>query len=239
MADAQEKIVYTFQNPVRSGFANIIKPRKFNPKPGKEAGDPRYDVSLILAPDSPDLAALKTLVTAEAKKFNPGKRLVTKRLTEEQERDGGFVEIKVPWKDGTKEADFAKENGKDQEFFRGMVVVKASSKFAPQLSYVENGKIVQLENPDLRPTLEKLFYAGAYIAPHVSLHGYKARGRVGESGYEPGGVGLWLDGVHFVKHGTRIGGQRVNAAEVFKAYAGQVSGEDPTGGDALGGDDEI
>ena len=230
MANAKELIVYTFKAPVRAGFANIINPRAFE-QAGKPKGEPRYDATFILAPDSPDLIALKDLVIAEAKLLNPGKRLVARRLTQE-ELDAGAVEISVPWKDGTRLADRAKEAGKDQEFFRGMVAIKASSKYAPLLSGVEGGKIVEYTDPAIRPTLDKLFYAGAYMAPHIGLHSYKARDD------KPGGVGLYRNAVIFIKHGARLGGQRVNAAEVFKGYAGTVSAENP-GSNKDGFDDEI
>jgi hypothetical protein len=230
MANAKELIVYTFKAPIRAGFSNIVSARQFQ-KEGQNKGDPRFDATFLLAPDSPDLIALKDLVIAEAHALNPGKRLVARRLTQE-ELDAGAVEITVPWKDGTHLANKAKEAGKDQEFFRGMVAIKASSKYAPALSGIEGGKIIEYTNPEARATLDKLFYSGAFMIPHVALHSYKARDD------KPGGVGLYLNAVCFIKHGPRLGGQRVNAAEVFKGYAGTVSAEDPGSNDS-GFDDEI
>jgi Enterobacter phage Enc34, ssDNA-binding protein len=216
---AKELVLYTFKNVVRIGFSNIITARQFQDK-GQGKGDPRFDATFILPPDSPDLVTLKDLVIAEAKALNPGKRLIARRLTQD-ELDAGCVEIAVPWKDGTRAADRAKEAGKDQEFFRGMVALKASSKYAPLLSGIEGGKVVEYTNPETRTTLDKLFYSGAYIVPHVALHSYKARDD------KPGGVGLYLNAVCFIKHGPHIGGSRVNAAEVFKGYAGTVTATDP------------
>jgi hypothetical protein len=226
---SKELIAYTFQAPVRAGFANIIASRQFQDK-GKGKGDPRFDASFILEPDSADLKALKDLVIAEAKTLFPGKRLIARRLTQE-ELDAGAVEIAVPWKDGTKAADRAKEDGKDQEFFRGKIIVKASSKYAPALSGIENGKIVEYVNPETRATLDKMFYAGAHLVPHFTLHSYKAKDD------KPGGVGVYLNAVCFIKHGPRLGGSKVNAAEVFKGYAGTVNAADPGSNNEL--DDEI
>lgn len=224
-----EAIVYTFQQPVRSGFCNIIKAKAFT-EAGKAKGDPRFDATFILEQDSPDLKALKDLCITMAKSMNPGKKLVTRRLTQEEFDDGGVVEVAMPWKDGTKAADKAKAAGKDQEFFRGMTTLKAASKYAPALSGIEGGKVIAYDNAETRPTLEKLFYSGAFMAPYVQLHSYPAKDD------KPGGVSLWLNAVCFVKHGARLGGAGVNPAEVFKGYAGTASATDPTGGEM---DDEI
>jgi hypothetical protein len=227
---SKELTTYAFQAPVRAGFANIIAARQFQDK-GKGKGDPRFDATFILEPDSADLKALKDLVITEAKALFPGKRLIARRLTQE-EVDAGCVEIAVPWKDGTKAADRAKEDGKDQEFFRGKIIVKASSKYAPALSGIEGGKIVEYTNPETRATLDKLFYSGAYLVPYLALHSYKARDD------KPGGVGVYLNAICFIKHGPRLGGSKVNAAEVFKGYAGTVSAADPGSNDS-GLDDDI
>lgn len=219
----KELTVYTFKAPARAGFCNLVAARQFQDK-GKGKGDPRFDATFILEPDSEDLKALKDLVIAEAKLLFPGKRLIARRLTQE-ELDAGCVEITVPWKDGTRAADKAKEEGKDQEFFRGKIVLKVSSKYAPALSGIEGGKIVEYTNPETRATLDKLFYAGSHLVPHVALHSYKAKDD------KPGGVGLYINAACFIKNGARLGGQRVNAAEVFKGYAGTTTAADPGSND--------
>lgn len=217
MAEKAEKISYAFQKAARVSFANIVKPRAFKGK-----GEERYSAAFVVAPDSDDLKTLKTLVQTELQKQYPGKRLKNSRLSEEQMASGEWVEINVPWKDGTKEADKAKANGKDQEFYRGQVVIKASSKYPPALSSVAGGKFTDFTDADTRPALEKLFYSGAYVAPAVSLNTYKAS----DDG-KPGGCGLWLDMVCFVKDGPRLGGTRANAAEVFRNHIGHTTDVDP------------
>lgn len=219
---AKEAVVYTFKTPVRAGFLNVINARKFKEN-GKEKGEPRYDASFILAPDSADLAALKSLCVAMAKAQFPNKRLVARRLTQEEVDAGDFVEVNMPWRDGTKDADKAKADSKDQEFARGKIIVKAASKYAPALAGIENGKVVSYTDPSTRATLEKFFYPGAHLVPFVQLHSYPARDQ------KPGGVGLWLNSLCFVKNDARLtGGGGVNAAEVFKQYAGTTSAVDPT-----------
>lgn len=218
-----DAVIYLFKSPIRAGFTNIIKARAYEEN-GKSMGEPRFDATFTLEPDSADLKQLQGLCVGMAKGMYPGKRLVARRLTQEELDSGDVVEISVPWKDGTKDADRAKEDGKDREWARGKILLKASSKYAPALSGVEGGKIVSYSDPNTRPTLEKLFYAGAYLVPYVQLHTYKARDQ------KPGGVSLWLNAVCFVKHGPRLsGGGGVNAAEVFKDYAGTVVTENPNG----------
>lgn len=234
MATKAEVVTYTFTSPVRAGFLNVIEARAFE-RAGQKKGEPKFDGSFILAPDSTDLKALQTLCIAELRKLYPGKKLVARRLTQEEVDDKGTVEIQVPWKDGTKEADKAKnaEKPKDQEFFRGKVVLKASSKYAPALSGIENGKIVEYNDPATRPTLAKFFYSGAELVPSFGIHTYAA---IDEQ--KPGGVALYLNAVCFIKHGPKIGGGgKVNAAEVFKSFAGTVSATDPGANDGM--DDEI
>jgi hypothetical protein len=232
MTTKTETPTYTFLAPARLGFCHLITAHAFQPKPGQTAGDPRYDAQFILEPDNADLVAIKNLVGNTLKTINPGKKLVARRLTQEEMNDGGTVEINVPWSDGTRAADVAKEKGKDMEWARGKILLKASSKFSPTLSAVQNGKIVAFTDPATRAALASSFYSGAWVGPMLSINGYKSKGDANSSSYKPGGAGLWLNAVHFVKHDTKlIGGGGINAAEVFKGYAGQASTVDPGSND--------
>lgn len=233
MTDKTEAVFFTFTEPCRAGFLNIIEARQFK-QDGKGKGDPRYDGTFMLTPDSKDLVALKALVGPMLQALHPGKKIVGRRLTQEELDGGNTFEVNVPWKDGTRAADKAKnaKPPKDQEFFRNHIIIKAASKYAPALSAVEGGKFTEYTDLATRPALTRLFYSGAWFVPHVQLHSYPARDD------KPGGVGLWLPALMFAKHDKRLGGSGVNAAEVFKGYAGKVSAEDPTGG-AGELDDEI
>ncbi len=233
MTDKKEQIVYTFQAPARIAFEAIVNPAAYQPRPGQEAGDKRYNATFLLAPDSPDFIALKGLVIAAAKAINPGKELRARRLTQEEMDNGGYAEVIVPWQKGDAVADQAKadnaakkggKDNRDYEHVRGFMLVKASSKYAPALSGIENKKLVEYTSPEARATLTKLFYRGAWAVPYVALNAY-----VGNS-QKPGGVGLYLNAICFVKHDKPFGGagMRVNAAEVFSQFAGTVSAADPT-----------
>lgn len=228
MTTQKESITYTFIAPVRTGFAHLLKAQPYKEN-GVEKGEPRYDATFIMEPDSADLAALKKLVIAELQAAYPGKTMVPRRLTQEQV-DAGAVEVKLPWSDGTKSADKAKAATppKDQEFLRGKVALRAASKYAPALSAIVGGQIVTFGD-DVRAAQDGKFHAGSYVVPHVRLNVYPAREG------KPGGVSLWLNSVLFIKDGPRIGGGN-NATETFKGYMGSHTAEDP-GTNAL--DDEI
>ena len=192
----------------------------------KRVGDQDVDMS--------DIARLKREVVAMLQANNKsGKKIKVGRLSEEQEAAGTHVEVQVPWKDGTKFADAEKAKGKDAEYARGKVLLKASSKYQPALAAIVDKKIVEFTTEESKAEAKKYFYSGAYLVPSVGLHFYK-----GDEG-KPDGVSLYFNGVLFAKHGPRLGGRGGNATETFKGYIGSISDEDPTGGSSVEDDDEI
>jgi hypothetical protein len=222
MADKQPDFNFTTSH--RVSYADILEPRSFQKK-GMAKGDPRYSGTFLINANDPDLAKLKAEVTALLQTNNKtGKKLKIGRLTEEQERTNTHIEVQVPWKSGDKEADRMAAAGKDGEVFRGQTLLKASSKYQPALAALDAGKLLEFSTPESIAVSKKYFYSGAYMVPSVGLHYYK-----GDAG-KPDGVSLYLNAVMFAKHGPRLGGRSVNAAETFKGYIGSIKDEDPTGG---------
>jgi hypothetical protein len=233
MADKEKQPDFNFTTSHRVSYADILEPRSYQKK-GQPKGDPRYSGTFLIDPNDPDLAKLKAEVNALLIANNTsGKKLKVGRLTEEQEAKNTHVEIQVPWKSGDKEADRMKAAGKDGEVFRGLVLLKASSKYQPALAALDAGKLLEFSTPESIAVSKKYFYSGAYLVPSVGLHYYK-----GDAG-KPDGVSLYLNAVMFAKHGPRLGGRSVNAAETFKGYIGQIKDTDPTGGASEELDDEI
>ena len=223
MADEKQPD-FNFTTSHRVSYADILEPRSFQKK-GQAKGDPRYSGTFLIEPNDPDFLKLKNEVTALLQANNKtGKKLKIGRLTEEQEKANTHVEIQVPWKSGDKEADRMKAAGKDGEVFRGLILLKASSKYQPALAALDNGKLLEFATPESIAAAKKYFYSGAYLVPSVGLHYYK-----GDAG-KPDGVSRYLNAVMFAKHGPRLGGRSVNAAETFKGYIGSIKDEDPTGG---------
>lgn len=234
MAEKEKAQEFTFTKSVPVAFADIITPRAFKKK-GLEKGDPKYAGTFLFDADDEELKKLQGEVVKVLQANNTsGKKLKVGRLTEEQERMQSHVEIKVPWMDGTRYADDQKAKGKDAEWARGKILVKATSKYQPALAAIEGGKVIEFTTPEAVAAAKKYFYSGAYIVPSVALHYY-----TGDAD-KPNGVSLYFNGALFVKHGARLGGSR-SAAETFKGYIGSISQEDPTGGADAGelDDDEI
>lgn len=222
---------FNFQTAHIASYADIMEARSFK-KNGQKKGEPKFGATFVIATDNPDLAKLKKEVNAMLVAKAPGKKFVLRRLTQEELDAGNVVEVQVPWKDGTKFADAEKAKGKDVEYARGHILLKATSKYQPALAALENGKLIEFTTPESIAQSKKFFYSGAYMVPSVGLHWYK-----GDEG-KPDGVSLYLNGVMFAKHGSRLGGRQANAAETFKGYIGSISQEDTTAGaDSL--DEEI
>jgi hypothetical protein len=223
---------FTFAKAVVVAFEAIINPRAFKKK-GQEKGDPKYSGTFVCEPTDEDLKKLQGEVSKMLQAHNAsGKKLKVGLLTEEQEKAGTHISVNVPWQDGTKYADKQKAAGKDAEWARGKILVKATSKYQPALAAIEGGKVLEFTTPEAVAVAKKYFYSGAYIVPSVGLHYY-----TGDSG-KPDGVSLYFNAALFVKHGARIAGQR-SATETFKGYIGSISVEDPTGGATEELDDEI
>ncbi len=225
---------FNFQTAHIASYADIMEPRAFQ-KNGQKKGEPKYGATFVIAPDNEDLKKLKAAVTAMLQAKAPGKKFVLRRLTQEELDAGNVVEVQVPWKDGTKFADAEKAKGKDAEYARGHVLLKATSKYQPALAAIVDKALVEFTTDEAKIAAgKKYFYSGAFMVPSVGLHWYK-----GDEG-KPDGVSLYLNGVMFAKNGSRLGGRQANAAETFKGYIGSISDEDPTAGAAGDNlDDEI
>lgn len=196
-------------------FPNIFTPRAFKGKNGVAQGEPKFDAALELAPDSPDLKNMKAAAVAVARAKWPDRDLK--------------VDFQFPWTLGDKLADKAKAKGKDRESSRGLVVLTARSQYAPRLSVIEKGDVVDYFD-ERRPLAKDAFYSGVKVGFVVTFNAYEGVGS------NPDGVNAYLDWLISTKSGKRLV-TSASGADVFKGYAGRVSDEDPTTADA--GDDEF
>lgn len=222
---AREYVNFTLTEAVPTAFMNVVNPVAFK-KAGKESGSPRYSATFVFEPTSTDLKNLKALIADKIKAAFPGKKLVSRRLTQEELDSGNCVEVKLPWADGTKFADEGQNAAekRNNEWARGKVLVKSGSddKHPPGLSVVENSKVVEFASPEARASSAGKFYSGAYVVAQFGLNIYPAKGDT------PGGCSLWPRAVCFVKNGPKTtGGGGVNQAEVFRSFAGAVSQVNP------------
>ena len=197
-----QKGLYTFTSPVVMVFPNLFKPRSFTKNAA--ANDAKYDAKFLFEEISPDLKSMKQVILEVAEAKWPGRNK---------------KELHYPFASGTKQADDAKAKGKDLDFMRGKVVLTARSQFAPRLSAVENGSLVEYLDENLRAAAAPKFYNGVQVLAQVNFASYESAG-FGD------GITAYLRMVLSFNRGDRIG-SGASAAEVFSSYIGHLSTEDP------------
>lgn len=217
MADSAKREDVTFTHPAVMTFPNLIEPRAFKGRNGKDNGDPKFSVNWRMSPDHPDLDALKKAAARAAQARWPGRPL---------------AELAFPFASGTKLADKAKTNGKDREAYRGYVVMSSRSKFRPAIAVIENGKPLDLETDEAVLARRSKFFSGAEALASVCFVAYDGVGQ------NPDGVTCYLQQLLVTGKGERLEGMAGgrSASETFKGYAGGYSTED-VGADAP--DDDI
>lgn len=188
-------------------------------------GEFKFNGTFVLAPDHPNLAALKAEINKVAQAASPGI---------------AWNAFGKPISTGDKLADKrkAKKGDKysgDAEWMRGQVVLQSRSKFAPALSIVADKRVIELKyDAALLAKYKAQFFFGAEVVVEVALVWYPAQ----KEGDRPG-VTAYCQAVLATGKGTRLSGTRP-AAETFTAYLGHATSEDPTGGAGIGDlDDEI
>lgn len=220
MSDTQAPIgIYALLKPVVIAHPNLFVPKAFGKK-GKEEGTPKYSANVVFPADSEDLKTLKELAGKVAKAKWPGRSF--------KDKEDPSKNILFPFTNGTVLADKRKaESGKDDgEYQRGMIVVAARSKYEPRLSIFEKGKVTEFASvEEAKPHASKWFYFGVQGLVKINLVAYKGVGR------NPDGVTAYLDAFMSIGTGKKLTSGGGSAAEAFKGYVGQTTGEDVLAGD--------
>ena len=199
--------IFNLTAPVVMAFPNLLEAKAFK-KNGKDTGEAKFSANFIFDASSEDLKAMKTLAAKLAKNKWPDKE---------------FRDLCFPFASGDKAADDRAKKGKDDgEWTRGKVIVAARSKYEPRLSYIHNGKIIDLETEIAKHEAKGKFYPGVEVLAQLNFVPYDA---VGQN--TKGGVTVYLNMVCSTGKGKRLGGGST-ASETFKGYVGSVSAEDPT-----------
>lgn len=221
--------IFDLTVPVVLAHPHLFEAVKFK-RNGKEQGEPKYGASFVFDADNPDLKDLKARAVALAKAKWPGRDIAA---------DFKAKQFKFPWASGdgivlkrvAKLQAAGKQDDHKGDFQLGKVVLKSSSKYAPRMAVIANGKIVDLDSANTSG-FKGQFYFGVKVLAQLNLVAYDG---VGETGLD--GVTAYINLVLSTNKGERLSGG-ASAAEVFKGYVGTVSAEDPTaGGENL--DDEI
>ncbi len=198
MSNHQSEIVVTPE--FRMVWPNLFEPRAFI-RDGKPTGEPKYGLTMLFDPE--EVRDLKGIAAKVAKAQWPGRDL---------------KELKFPFKNGDALAKKQAEAKKDGSFYEGKVVVKTSSKFAPQVVDLERKEILD----------PKRVYSGVYGYAELNFVAYPGVG----GGQD--GVTCYVNFVMVSRNGDRIAGR--NVEDVFAGIDGSDVNTD-VGGDTL--DDEI
>lgn len=219
MSDEKTAGLFTFTHPVLIAHPHLFDPKRAKNRAGKETGEPKFSVNLVVPADHPELEAFKKHLVKTAR----GKWV-----------DRPMSELKLPISSGDKLADKRKEkSGKDDgDYQRGKAVIVSRSKYAPQLSAHVDGRLIEFTD-ETKGNAKKYFYFGVEACVQVNCVAYDA---VDDDG-KPG-VTAYLQSVMSTNKGKKIAGGGQSAAETFKGYVGKTTGEDPTAGaDSLVDDD--
>ena len=181
-------------------YPNLFEARAFV-RDGKPQGEPKYGLVMLFKPDEID--GMKSTAAGVAKAKWPGRDL---------------KELKFPFKKGDAEAKKREDKGKDGSFYAGTVVIKASSKYQPQ--------VVDMDRKDILDP--KRVYSGVYAFAELNFVAYNGVG----GGQD--GVTCYVNFVMISRKGDRIAGK--TADDVFSGVQGGDTNVDPTGDDT---DDDI
>lgn len=185
-----------------------------DPKTGKPKGKESYQY-IALFPKDTDISALKQKAVEAAKaEFGPNVDLKG---------------VRFPFKNGDAEADrilakaqkVAQERGedpkkteKDVAFYRGHIVMKTTSAFAP--------KVVNNQGDDLLD--HDQIYGGVKVRSEFNFRATE----IDDNGETKRYVSAYVNFIMKTGDGPRIGGGGRNAKEVFKGLLGGSTIEDPT-----------
>lgn len=207
--------------PVRASFINVfeakvVRPRGVAPRPASDRDNPQFDVTMFMPLDHPQVQAVREILMRVAAMKWPGQTI-------DWRNPAAFVS---PVKVGDQVADKGKALGKDNEFYRGHLVIRAhtSAENPPPLAVSVSGRVVPYTDPARRHEAKSHFYPGCLIAADVSFIPY-----IGPTGIN--GVTCYLNSLLALPGGDRLAiGTRAAPEQTFSKFQGRVTGADPTGG---------
>lgn len=208
-------VSFRFTSPVIGAFPNLFEARKFRDQRGIESKEANFSIALLMRPDHPDLPSLKEALSVAAR-----------------EEWGDISNMTIDWalKSGDALADKAKREGKNNEYFRGFLVLRASTgeKYPPGLGSLVNGAIrnVAPSGPE-RDVRKGEFFGGMDCLAEIQLKAYAV-------GNNTPGVKAYLQVVVSLGGEAKSelsGGGGRTAESSFSDYRGHVSATvDPTAG---------
>lgn len=178
-------------------FPNLWEAKPFM-KNGKPAGSPVFGTSMLFVPAV--IAPLKAKVIEVALAKWPGRNLGAEVAANT---------FKLPFHVGDKLAEKAAAKGKDGAFYKGTIVIKATSKFQPQVLGPDKNELLDKSKPK----------SGDYGYAEINFVAYD-----GVSGGSDGVTG-YLNFVMVSRPGDRIAGR--DAKSAFAGISGGSSDHNP------------
>lgn len=214
MADSKrESNLFVLTVPAEIAFCNLFEKSKikFN---GVETGREQWDMTVFVSADSLELAEIKKLCVSIFKQNNPSVDLSDpKSWHRPWERGEDFIK---------RVKDAKGDKAPDNEFMLGKVLLKSHSiLYPPNLSVNMPGRGIVDFRDEARDTVKDKFYPGCLVYAEYNFQAYKGVGQ------NPNGVTAYLNKVCSLNKGERRGGGK-SGADVFGAYVGKLSAEDPT-----------
>jgi len=178
------------QGPVR-----LLFPTVFQPQPvvinGKTQGDPIYSCLLLVSPEMFQPFADYAKAVAQA------------------QFGSNLDNLAFPFKRGSDEKAKAEQKGKDGSAYEGMWVVKATSKYQPE---------VRDQNLELVPEIQSSrVYSGVYAYTELNFTTYDGVGA------NPDGVKAYLNKLMTLETGERLGGR--TGKDAFADVASKTTNE--------------
>jgi hypothetical protein len=224
MSDDRKGIVRIgFEDPIQVVFPQLHEPKRVKNRNGEETGEPKYSITFLIPATHPDLKVLATTVAKVFRAKFPDAKLPSNLSgfwAKDREYAWPFTKGEDEIERLKKKAEKAGKTPRDNEFYKGMILVKARSNYQPSVLDVRPATPVEIKEPD---GIKSLIYSGAYVASELNANAYQ-----GTRDDDKDGANFYLNAVAFVKSGDRLTG--VNHAETFRAVKGKSTDEDPTGG---------
>ena len=235
-----EKIKFTCTEPARLLYSSVAA--KSAPK-GVANATPKYSATVGITENDWNLIKpiMVQLITAETGSFTgnpndyylacmPGK-MAAQRVRDKAALDAAAARAKGEGEDKAFAImEKAEKRAAVYEQYAG--ILQGSSQFDIELGRLEGGKIIDIKGEAAVALAGKdLFYSGAYVAPAVSLQGFRRKTLDAKDG-----VTGFLQNMLFIRKGEKmdLGGGHASNSEVFGGFA-NYSDYDPLA-NAPGGD---
>lgn len=201
----------------RMAFPRLFKAEPFM-RNGKPVGDPVYSMLMLMPMDVASVTGVNTLADMQRKALGVAQ---AKWPNRDLRADIGAGQFNWPFVPGAKAIVKAQDKGKDGAPYEGMMTLKTSTKFKPQVIGPDKATILN----------EDTIYSGAWGYAEINFVAYD-----GVSG-GPDGVKGYLNFVMKSRDDERIFGR--TAEQAFAGISGGMSAVDPTEGmdGALPGDE--